>query len=86
MDERQPTSLSPGDAMRQATALELAHFAATGVAILASAAHRGKPIGDKEIKHLLRHLATAAANAPEQSKFYFDGIAEMLAGKQYEGR
>jgi len=70
--------------MQLETAFSMAHFAATASATIAAAMHRGKPIGDKEIKHLLKTLATAAATAPEETKSYFDNLAETLAGKQYE--
>lgn len=67
------------------TALALAHFAATASATVIAALHRGKPVDDKMVKHLLKTLATSSATAPEAAGPYFRKIAETLAGKHYEG-
>lgn len=69
---------------RSETAFAMAHFAASTAAVVASAMHRGKPIKDKDIKHLLKTLATCAASAPEQAASYFDALAAILAGKHYK--
>lgn len=67
------------------TALALAHFAASSTAVLIAALHRGQPIKDSDVQHLLRTLATAAASAPEAAKGLFDALANTVAGKHYEG-
>lgn len=67
------------------TAFELAQFAASAAAVVVAALHRGQPIGDVEVRHLLKNLATRAASAPESAREVFDGLAAVLAGKHYEG-
>lgn len=66
-------------------ALGLAHFAAAASATVIAALHRGKPVDDKMVKHLLSTLATAAAESPEEAAGYFRSIAELLSGSHYEG-
>jgi len=67
------------------SSFELARFAASGVAVVIAALHRGKPIGTKEVKHLLGLLADCSAHAPEEARGVFDRLAETVAGKHYEG-
>jgi len=74
-----------GKDMQLDTALALSHFAASAAAVVVSALHRGKPVDDEMVKHLLKSLATASASAPVEAKFYFERVAETLAGKHYEG-
>lgn len=66
------------------TALSLAHFAASPSAVLVAALHRGKPITDSDVQHLLKTLATASATAPEAASGLFQQLAETVAGKHYE--
>ncbi len=72
-----------GNAMQLDTAFALSHFAAVSAATVISAIHRGKPVDDKMVQHLLKTLATAAASSPVETKAYFDQVAEALAGKHY---
>lgn len=74
-----------GNAMQLDTAFALSHFAATAAAVVVSALHRGKPVDDAMVKHLLSALASASASSPVETKSYFDKVAETLAGKHYEG-
>lgn len=66
------------------TALALAHFAATAAATLTAALHRGRPVDDAMVTHLLQALASGKAVSPNEADSYFDKIAEVLAGKHYE--
>lgn len=67
------------------TAFALARFAASSNAIVVAALHRGKPIGDKEVQHLLKLLGTCEASAPDAAQGVFRALAETMAGKHYEG-
>ena len=66
------------------SAFELSRFAASGVAVVIAALHRGKPIGDKEVQHLLKLLADCSAQAPDEARGVFDRLADTVAGKHYE--
>lgn len=67
------------------TALALAHFAASSTAVLIAALHRGKPITDSDVQHLLKALASGRAAAPDAAGGLFDQLAKTVAGKHYEG-
>lgn len=74
-----------GEQKKLDTAYAMARFAATGTAVLIAAMHRGKPVTDSDVKHLLGVLASCAAEAPDEAEGAFQKLAELAAGKHYEG-